>query len=365
MKSRRPLAALAALLAPGLLALPATGQRDFVLPPQYRHAEAPNQVFWALSPFDCRRQLILGDAYLASLSSGALAGIEVRRNGDDADLAAGRVHVVLELSHAAMMPAVASRQFAQNRGPDAVRLFDGWVALPSSPPPRTAPAAWRAGDSVSLMFSQPFTYAAGPLCLETETQADPAQPAWWPVDGVVEPVGGVATSFGASCIAGFGATPAGAEVASLTPGGDAALYLSGPYRPVGAALLVGGSDRQWGAVSLPLSLAGIGAPGCLLSVSADATVPAVLRPMTGGRGLATVAVPLSWTGSLGATFFTQWLVLDPVANPLGLQTSNAVAASVSASPPRHSVAWIEAGDLTATSGRVVSGRLPVLRFLRR
>ena len=73
------------------------------------------------------------------------------------------------------------------------------------------------------------------------------------------------------------------------------------------------------------SLAAVGAPGCELLVSVDATRLA----LTDGAGEA--AVPISVpnvTSLLDAAFFVQFAVLDPAANSLGVALSNAGAGVV-------------------------------------
>lgn len=86
----------------------------------------------------------------------------------------------------------------------------------------------------------------------------------------------------------------------------------------GAYLLLGLSRTAWGNLRLPLDLAAVGMPGCRLWVSLDEAAAGY------GSGAA------SWTLSLpndvsfaSATFYLQALVIDPLANQLGVVGSDA------------------------------------------
>jgi hypothetical protein len=75
---------------------------------------------------------------------------------------------------------------------------------------------------------------------------------------------------------------------------------------------------------LPFDLGVLQMPGCTLYTSAEV----LLGATTPGRS-ASWSLPIS-ASSAGATFFTQTLVLDPSANPLGVGMSNAAAAVLGA-----------------------------------
>src|SRR5262249_2995481 len=64
---------------------------------------------------------------------------------------------------------------------------------------------------------------------------------------------------------------------------------------------------QWNATPLPLSLAGLGMPGCSLLVSPDALV---VVPVSSGTASLTIAIP-GGTGLIGLTVFHQLAVADP------------------------------------------------------
>ena len=88
---------------------------------------------------------------------------------------------------------------------------------------------------------------------------------------------------------------------------------------------MGNSDISWQGATLPLSLAALGAPGCELLVSGDATQLAT----TDGSGGAVVSISVPNVASLlDAAFFEQFAVLDPAANSFGFAFSNAGAGVV-------------------------------------
>jgi PKD domain len=81
----------------------------------------------------------------------------------------------------------------------------------------------------------------------------------------------------------------------------------------------GFSSTNSSAGSLPIDLQALGAAGCLIHASLDASVL-----LTGSNGSATFVFPLPNNASLlGTQFFTQGLSLDPVANALGLVATDA------------------------------------------
>jgi hypothetical protein len=90
--------------------------------------------------------------------------------------------------------------------------------------------------------------------------------------------------------------------------------------PSSAALLfLGWSSTSWNGAGLPLSLGGIGAPGCNLLVSADDA-----RPLTtngAGAGSYQYVLP-NVIYALGLSFYNQAFVFDPTANALGFVATN-------------------------------------------
>ncbi len=87
---------------------------------------------------------------------------------------------------------------------------------------------------------------------------------------------------------------------------------------------VGASNRAIGPLPLPLTLAGLGMPGCFLHQSNDFLLPTVGR---GGRGSLFLHLPAR-RSLLGGHFYSQAFVLDPTANPTGMVATAGLDAQI-------------------------------------
>jgi len=86
-----------------------------------------------------------------------------------------------------------------------------------------------------------------------------------------------------------------------------------------AAVVFGNSTSAWGPIALPHDLAWAGAPGCSVFVAQDV----LWTVLTDATGQATVPVLVPGDpGLVGVDFHNQFLVLDGIANRLGLTFSN-------------------------------------------
>ena len=125
--------------------------------------------------------------------------------------------------------------------------------------------------------------------------------------------------FGRECAGTFGPLDLRSET-GLPWLGDS-LVQSVEVLPVGgvAAFLVGSSKSTWfGRFALPLDLSSFGMPGCDLLVQGDTAVGG--QPFGASRSHVRLQMPLQ-AATVGSHFYTQALVLDPTANPMGLVTS--------------------------------------------
>jgi len=337
---------------------------SLVLPGRDAYTEADGLAFWALSPFDARRQVVLAGRLLAPLQGKKIRSIRVRRNHSADTFAGGTIDMELYLSHAANGPWALSEVFAQNRGADHQLVFDGLVELPAAPAPAQAPAPWGGTSSVTIRLAQPFLYRGGPLCIETVTKATNAQTPWWPIDAEVTSTQGTVTPYGTSCISGMGVAPAGADATSFTVGNTAVLYLRGTHTPAAALCMVGVSKtRLLGNIPLPLDLTSLGASGCSLQSSATAVIAANLSYLpnsTRVSGEVSIGIPVD-SNLQGVAVYSQWAVAEPGANPMGFTFSNGVMTRVGASRVNNA-GWLESPDLSSSCGRVLTGRFPILRF---
>jgi len=103
--------------------------------------------------------------------------------------------------------------------------------------------------------------------------------------------------------------------------GDTYGLTTAPLPAPALGFLFLGFDRtQWNGIPLPLDLTPAGMPGCTL----DVEIP-LLAFAGSPNATLTWSLPIGTTPDLlGFSFFTQSLHLDPLANPLGATTSNAL-----------------------------------------
>ncbi len=334
---------------------------SLVAPPGYATKEAPNAVFWAISPFPARRQLIIAAGHLTPARNRNLKGLRVRRNGGDPDtLPAGSLELSVFLSETPRSPQAASVAFAANRGNNPVQVFRGRLDLPDSPQPLLTPAPWTNPFAVQVPFSSAYAYGGGNLCVETVTST--AGP-WWPLDGLRQNSPGGVVTYGQSCISGLSGQPADADAASQNIGSSAIVFLRGSRTQGNGMLLLGIDNQTLGSARLPLDLTLFGAPGCNLYLNPIVTAPITLAAQSASRGHVAVATPVPYDIRLaGLSYHTQWVLQEPGHNSLGLTFSNGVQASIAPFQPPLGISWIENTQLAATAGRILAGRTPVLRF---
>jgi FG-GAP repeat len=127
-----------------------------------------------------------------------------------------------------------------------------------------------------------------------------------------------ATAFGSSCAGSLAQAPVLNTAAAPRLGQSTDLkILQAPANTV-VVFAQGLSASQAGALALPFDLGGLGAPGCALRTSLEATAAAV----TNSSGAAVLIYSVPTTPSLaGFRWFAQGAVLTP-ANALGLLTTN-------------------------------------------
>ena len=86
-------------------------------------------------------------------------------------------------------------------------------------------------------------------------------------------------------------------------------------------LFTGTSKFSWGPIPLPFDLAPLGAPGCQVLLAPD--IYSFASTDATGTGIADFPLPND-PEFAGATFFQQWLVLDPSANAAAMVLSKAL-----------------------------------------
>jgi hypothetical protein len=182
----------------------------------------------------------------------------------------------------------------------------------ASPSPRRGmPMAFDIGRGRTVLFGGGPGNSGSPPLGDTWEYFSPTLPGLAPL------AAGCAGTLGTPALVPNGQLWLGDAVQiGVAPAGSGALAL----------LALGLSSTSWGAIALPASLASIGAPGCALAVSVDATLP---MPPVGGVPTATLPLP-PVNAFAGLSLFAQALVADPAANAAGFVLSDAIAMQLGA-----------------------------------
>jgi hypothetical protein len=131
--------------------------------------------------------------------------------------------------------------------------------------------------------------------------------------------------YGQGCAGAGGAVPLHEVEGGFPIPGNASfgMLLTRAAPQANALFLIGGSSTSWNGTALPFDLAPIGAPGCSLLAEYVAGVTVPTGGGSPGTGIARLPFPMpSNTSYLGASFYSQWLVLDPNALNGVLAASN-------------------------------------------
>jgi len=138
-----------------------------------------------------------------------------------------------------------------------------------------------------------------------------------------EDSGAIYSVFGPGC-AGTAGVPTNTATPALRIGQTSTVAFGNLPAPQIAVAILGVSNTVGGFGPLPLDLGVLGAPGCFLRVSLDATLG-----LAGSGGVASFVWPVPNLPNLvGFTLHTQAAVLDPTLNAFGFSTSNAATAVV-------------------------------------
>ena len=132
--------------------------------------------------------------------------------------------------------------------------------------------------------------------------------------------GQISTLLGAGC-AGSNGTPTHAATGTPDVGGSVSYNLANAPANALCLAMFGFGNQAWNGAPLPLNLAVVGAPNCLLRIDA-----VILEPGFASAG-GTRSHPLSFANNpalVGARLYSQYLVYDPPANAFDWIITNAV-----------------------------------------
>lgn len=352
-------------LSLGLAAAAAAQSPLHVVVPATAAANDANSFEWLAGASDpLRQQNLIDGSHLAALVGRSLTALEFRRHAAAEIYQGGAMSLSVTLSHAAHGPLEASQAYAANVGANATLVFQGTVALPTSPAVAAGPGAtvaWTSANVLRIPFTTPFVYQGGPLCVDVVGAPIAGQNAtWWMADAVAEPVAGAAVQLGGGCGAYGGSAHAWSHVGvrSLLPGAYAPFEAYGP--PGSLGLCAFGSRSP---LPIPLALLGFNSPaGCsLMLATIDALhvapfVPAADPGLLHRGGLASTQLRVPNDPAVfGATLTTQWFEWSQQA------TSNAIEWSVANAAPSLGMALLEGHPQEAT-GRLTVHLAHVLRF---
>ncbi|MBI5850633.1 MAG: hypothetical protein HZB39_06270 [Planctomycetes bacterium] len=346
-------AALALTMALSLSSLGAVAQQLLTVPASAAASDG-NAFTWLPGCGDSgATQVIIDASHLQTLVGRTLVGLSFRRDGTWLEgLPRSDAHWRVRLGPSTRGADDPYLDFALNL-PQGTVAFDGAVSMPAMPP-ITGYVGWTAPHTVEIAFTTSFTYSGGPLAIELEgSLTTPA--AFFPMDGVDDPVRGAASDVGTAC---GPRAPANGRTAlavggGLVPGATAQLHLLGT---------AGNAAFAFFGVSLlpqPVNLTLIGAPGCQWYVDAFTALaaPVVASGIPAVDGLASVRLHLPGTPTLlGGQLVVQWLEVGA-----GLvATSQAMSLSISAQMPALGMAQLE--RLSDGSVHVAPASGPVIGF---
>lgn len=307
-----------------------------------------------------RLQILIGQRHLLSAVGRELTVLRLRRDGARFDLRGGALSMTVRVSAATNLdPNAPSSLFAQNHRNPAVMVFQGTVVAPTSPGLANRDAAtWSPADIVEVLFTTPFTYAGGTLCIQLDViPVTGSVPRWWPIDGERESPGTV-THRGVTCgtVGQLAPKAASVDARSLRIGNTASFTTLGQTGSTAVLML---SPQTIG----PIDLSFLGAAGCNLYVLPDVTVTAIVgAPIGNGRpGTANIALHLPNEGRLlAAQLHAQWLLV----HNLTLATTNVIDLQIAPSPSSldAAVVGVSVASTTLPDAGRIELMLPVLQL---
>ena len=282
-------------------------------------------------------------------------GIRLRPDHDpsSAVVAKAFVDISVRLSTTAAGVETASDEFDRNHGTDVAFVIQNRrFALPGSPMTASGPHPFVA----DFPFDRPWTFGLSPvfsgerpanLCIDIQTLRQSVGD--WRLDIPVDCTS-ASTLFGSAgpfCLTTAGTGVSITASSNVTAGGDIVYTVSGmpasiPFA-VNLSLL-----RQDPPISL--SGASLPSPDCFINV-----LPFVTRAgLSGASGTGAVRFPVARNLDLvGQSLFSQAVVADGQANPLGIVTSLGIETGVCG--PLAVARIFEIGDAGAVMGQVSFG----------
>jgi hypothetical protein len=307
------------------------------------NANGGNATAYPFSLSSCRTVLLLSAAEAGITEPFVVRHLRFRPAASELSRGPSTYTMTIDLSHAATTPATASSTFDSNHGPDRERVFDGPFSVPFFT--RTAddpafrievklqqPFLWsptiapylaidlrtlsRDGDAILIETTNGLTHDdARVLSTAPSASVGSVQQLAPVVQLGGEGPNATATNYGLGCIGTNGRPTTGTIGLPELPNPDFRITIHNA---------LGNAAALFGAGFTPIQVTLPGTLDCdLLHLS---EVGILGWTITDPLGYGTVPLPLANDISMhDLEFQTQWIVLDPTANALGLVTSDAQA----------------------------------------
>jgi hypothetical protein len=271
------------------------------------------------------QQITLGSTLCNS--SSILFELALRADGSSMAAVPARSFKTLTLSlgYTSNGPGGMSNTFATNRTGAQTQVFSGAYSLP-------AQNSTTRPFNVRWKLTKPFIYLrnSGNLLIEY-TVPQPYSKSQYFLDTHHQPGGaGISYNYGK---AGAFSSPESPRFtcfnnSELKPGGKAEFIVQPLSKQYPALSIWGFSKDKWGAINLPLDLAGLGATQNYLHVRPDLMLALPLTPLKiGFEGRMALPIPVG-NQFMGLNVFTQLVFLDQKANNAGLVFSEGLSMTV-------------------------------------
>ena len=314
-----------------------------VTPPAYEDRFAPALSNSLIGGSNQRYQQLIPSSMLPS--NFMATGIAFRQDEShvfaDAEL---WVEMEIKLGPTKLTPVTLGTGFASNfAGTPTTVMAKRRISLPVLRKPNFFPKHW----AIRIPFDKNYVYkaAAGSDLLFEGTKtanSDPTNAATYSLDAFFDPtfksgsvlVSGNLQSSTGILVKGYGlvigflgprqrqASPRLEAQGLATIGMPTTLTLSQGLENSAAGLIFGFSNKKLGTIGLPLELSGLGAKGCFALTSIEHIHAMSLDK--DGEASVDLLFPL-YRSMIGATLYTQSLVLDGKANGMGMSFSNGQA----------------------------------------
>jgi hypothetical protein len=234
---------------------------------------------------------------------------------------AGTTNATIVLSISNQLLGAVTNTFATNVGANPITVLNGMVNLPAGPAQAIWPHPW-----INVPFTSPFPFvrpATGTLVLDI-LQTGNTSTAPWYLEAQLPNNGGRTENGGppSTCRNSNNTYASGLSYfTNLLPGGPWMVNYNGlPPNTNGFGWLgAQGVGGMWGGMTLPISLAPFGAPGCNVNAGIDIVVPLSTTATGTSRfpaGTGNLMVPNN-PALAGQAFYEHSMWLDAAANAFG------------------------------------------------